>query len=108
MRRWPGMQPLAPSSEGGALGRSSRRSGGKRRPDKDAGLDGLGEGPGHGAGGDLSAEVVLHAKHVGADSYAPDASMATRQAKQIVGARGPDSAALEKAVMLIDETLKKG
>jgi hypothetical protein len=34
--------------------------------------------------------------------------MATRMAKQLVGARGPDSAALEKAVMLIDETLRKG
>ena len=49
-----------------------------------------------------------YAKHVGADSYAPDASMATRMAKKLVGARGPDATALEKAVMLIDETLKKG
>ena len=49
-----------------------------------------------------------YAKHVGADSYAPDASMATRMAKELVGARGPTSSALEQAVKLIDETLKKG
>jgi 5-methyltetrahydrofolate--homocysteine methyltransferase len=52
-----------------------------------------------------------YAKHVGADSYAPDASMATRLAKQLVGARNEASAgaqALEQAVKLIDETLKKG
>jgi hypothetical protein len=29
-------------------------------------------------------------------------------AKELVGARGPSSAALEQAVMLIDETLRKG
>jgi 5-methyltetrahydrofolate--homocysteine methyltransferase len=52
-----------------------------------------------------------YAKHVGADSYAPDASMATRLAKQLVGARNEASQgakALEQAVKLIDETLKKG
>jgi len=52
-----------------------------------------------------------YAKHVGADSYAPDASMATRLAKQLVGARNEASEgtrALEQAVKLIDETLKKG
>jgi 5-methyltetrahydrofolate--homocysteine methyltransferase len=49
-----------------------------------------------------------YAQHVGADSYAPDASMATRMAKQLVGAKGEDNKALEQAVMLIDETLKKG
>ena len=52
-----------------------------------------------------------YAKHVGADSYAPDASMATRLAKQLVGARNEASEgarALEKAVKLIDDTLKKG
>jgi hypothetical protein len=48
---------------------------------------------------------------VGADSYAPDASMATRMAKEIVGDRSQSSQgaqALEQAVKLIDETLKKG
>ena len=52
-----------------------------------------------------------YAKHVGADSYAPDASMATRLAKQLVGARNEASQgaqALEQAIKLIDETLKKG
>jgi 5-methyltetrahydrofolate--homocysteine methyltransferase len=52
-----------------------------------------------------------YAKHVGADSYAPDASMATRMAKEIVGDRSGSSQgaqALEQAVKLIDETLKKG
>src|SRR5579859_2953270 len=52
-----------------------------------------------------------YAKHVGADSYAPDASMATRMAKQLVGDRSGSSQgaqALEQAVMLIDETLRKG
>jgi hypothetical protein len=52
-----------------------------------------------------------YAKHVGADSYAPDASMATRMAKEIVGDRSETShgaQALEQAVKLIDETLKKG
>ena len=45
----------------------------------------------------------------GADHYAPDASMATRLAKQIVGARAaPASAALTEAVELIDRTLRKG
>jgi 5-methyltetrahydrofolate--homocysteine methyltransferase len=58
------------------------------------------------------APVTLeYAKHVGADSYAPDASMATRMAKEIVGDRSASSQgaqALEQAVKLIDETLKKG
>src|SRR6267142_1120774 len=52
-----------------------------------------------------------YAKHVGADSYAPDASMATRMAKELVGDRSQTSQgaqALEQAVKLIDETLKKG
>ena len=52
-----------------------------------------------------------YAKHVGADSYAPDASMATRMAKEIVGDRSGQSQgaqALEQAVMKIDETLRKG
>ena len=52
-----------------------------------------------------------YAKHVGADSYAPDASMATRMAKEIVGDRSEGSQgakALEQAVMKIDETLRKG
>jgi 5-methyltetrahydrofolate--homocysteine methyltransferase len=52
-----------------------------------------------------------YAKHVGADSYAPDASMATRMAKELVGDRSGASQgaqALEQAVKLIDETLKKG
>ena len=52
-----------------------------------------------------------YAKHVGADSYAPDASMATRMAKQLVGDRSGQSQgaqALEQAVMKIDETLRKG
>ena len=58
------------------------------------------------------APVTLeYAKHVGADSYAPDASMATRMAKELVGDRSGNSAgaqALEQAVMKIDETLRKG
>jgi 5-methyltetrahydrofolate--homocysteine methyltransferase len=58
------------------------------------------------------APVTLeYAKHVGADSYAPDASMATRMAKELVGDRSGSSAgaqALEQAVMKIDETLRKG
>jgi methanogenic corrinoid protein MtbC1 len=52
-----------------------------------------------------------YAKHVGADSYAPDASMATRMAKELVGDRSGQTQgaqALEQAVKLIDETLKKG
>jgi methylmalonyl-CoA mutase cobalamin-binding subunit len=52
-----------------------------------------------------------YAKHFGADFYAPDASMATRMAKEVVGAKGDGSqgaAALEQAVKLIDETLRKG
>src|SRR5207247_2528295 len=52
-----------------------------------------------------------YAKHVGADSYAPDASMATRMAKELVGDRSNQSTgaqALEQAVMKIDETLRKG
>src|SRR5438876_379213 len=52
-----------------------------------------------------------YAKHVGADSYAPDASMATRMAKHLVGDRSGQSQgaqALEQAVMKIDETLRKG
>jgi 5-methyltetrahydrofolate--homocysteine methyltransferase len=49
-----------------------------------------------------------YAKHVGADSYAPDASIATRMAKQHVGASRPTSAALEQAVTLVDRTLRKG
>src|ERR1700736_5895452 len=49
-----------------------------------------------------------YAKHVGADSYAPDASIATRMAKELVGDRSQGSAALEQAVMLIDKTLRKG
>src|SRR5689334_7159559 len=52
-----------------------------------------------------------YAKHVGADSYAPDASMATRMAKELVGDRSGQSKgaqALEQAVMKIDETLRKG
>jgi len=58
------------------------------------------------------APVTLeYAKHVGADSYAPDASIATRMAKDLVGAQAGQSggaAALEQAVMKIDETLRKG
>ena len=58
------------------------------------------------------APVTLeYSKHVGADSYAPDASMATRMAKELVGDRSGNSAgaqALEQAVMKIDETLRKG
>ena len=55
------------------------------------------------------APVTLeYAKHVGADSYAADASLATRMAKELVGSRAPGSAALEQAVMKIDETLRKG
>jgi methylmalonyl-CoA mutase cobalamin-binding domain/chain len=58
------------------------------------------------------APVTLeYAKHVGADSYAPDASMATRMAKELVGDRSQGSQgskALEQAVMKIDETLRKG
>jgi methylmalonyl-CoA mutase cobalamin-binding domain/chain len=50
-----------------------------------------------------------YAKLSGADRYAPDASMATRMAKQIVAAAdGPQSAALQEAVELIDRTLRKG
>jgi methylmalonyl-CoA mutase cobalamin-binding domain/chain len=50
-----------------------------------------------------------YAKQAGADHYAPDASMATRLAKQVVGAaRTPGSAALQEAVELIDRTLRKG
>lgn len=50
-----------------------------------------------------------YARQAGADHYAPDASMATRLAKQIVGARAaPASAALTEAVELIDRTLRKG
>src|SRR5439155_745303 len=55
--------------------------------------------------------TLEYAKHVGADSYAPDASMATRMAKQLVGDRrdsSPGAHALEQAVMKIDETLRKG
>jgi methylmalonyl-CoA mutase cobalamin-binding domain/chain len=49
-----------------------------------------------------------YARHVGADSYAPDASIATRMAKKLVGARTAESPALEQAVMLVDRTLRKG
>ena len=50
-----------------------------------------------------------YAKLAGADRYAPDASMATRMAKEIVGAaQAKESAALTQAVELIDRTLKKG
>ena len=54
-----------------------------------------------------------YARKVEADSYAADASIATRMAKQVMGA-GPGGgasqgeAALEQAVMLIDRTLRKG
>src|SRR5438552_10223927 len=52
-----------------------------------------------------------YAKHVGADIYAPDASMATRMAKELVGDRSGQSQgaqALEQAVMKSDETQRKG
>jgi 5-methyltetrahydrofolate--homocysteine methyltransferase len=50
-----------------------------------------------------------YAKQSGADWYSPDASIATRTAKQIVGAaQGQGNSALQKAVELIDETLRKG
>jgi hypothetical protein len=50
-----------------------------------------------------------YAKKAGADSYAPDPSIATRMAKQLMGAAAaPDAAALEQAVMLVDRTLRKG
>ncbi len=50
-----------------------------------------------------------YAKQSGADWYAPDASMATRMAKRIVGAAtAPQSEALQEAVELIDRTLRKG
>src|SRR5437763_11468135 len=58
-----------------------------------------------------SSVTQEYAKHVGADSYAPDASMATRMAKQLVGERRESSGgahAQEQAVMKIDETLRKG
>jgi len=50
-----------------------------------------------------------YAKLSGADHYAPDASIATRMAKQIVGAaQAAENPALTQAVELIDKTLKKG
>ncbi len=50
-----------------------------------------------------------YAKLAGADHYAPDASIATRMAKQIVGAaQAAENQALTQAVELIDKTLKKG
>jgi 5-methyltetrahydrofolate--homocysteine methyltransferase len=50
-----------------------------------------------------------YAKLAGADHYAPDASIATRMAKQIVGAaQAAESPALTQAVELIDKTLRKG
>jgi 5-methyltetrahydrofolate--homocysteine methyltransferase len=50
-----------------------------------------------------------YARLAGADHYAPDASMATRMAKQIVGAvQAAESPALTQAVELIDKTLRKG
>ena len=50
-----------------------------------------------------------YASQSGADRYAPDASMATRMAKEIVGApASPLSAPLQQAVELIDRTLRKG
>jgi methylmalonyl-CoA mutase cobalamin-binding domain/chain len=50
-----------------------------------------------------------YAKLAGADHYAPDASIATRMAKQIVGAaQAAENAALTQAVELIDKTLRKG
>jgi methylmalonyl-CoA mutase cobalamin-binding domain/chain len=50
-----------------------------------------------------------YAKLAGADQYAPDASMATRMAKVVVGAaQAAENAALAQAVELIDKTLKKG
>ncbi len=50
-----------------------------------------------------------YARLVGADGYAPDASIATRMAKAVVGDRsGQNSPALEQAVMTIDRTLRKG
>jgi 5-methyltetrahydrofolate--homocysteine methyltransferase len=53
-----------------------------------------------------------YARKVQADSYAPDASIATRMAKQLMGAASAagteaGEAALEKAVMTIDRTLRK-
>jgi hypothetical protein len=53
-----------------------------------------------------------YARKVEADSYAPDASIATRMAKQLMGAASAagteaGEAALEKAVMTIDRTLRK-
>ncbi len=50
-----------------------------------------------------------YAKLAGADHYSPDASIATRMAKQIVGAaQAAENEALAQAVELIDKTLKKG
>jgi 5-methyltetrahydrofolate--homocysteine methyltransferase len=50
-----------------------------------------------------------YARLSGADHYAPDASIATRMAKKIVGAAtAPQSPALQQAVELIDQTLRKG
>ena len=50
-----------------------------------------------------------YARQSGADTYSPDASIATRQAKAIVGAaQAAESSALEQAVDLIDKTLRKG
>ena len=50
-----------------------------------------------------------YARLAGADHYAPDASIATRMAKQIVGAaQAAENEALAQAVELIDKTLKKG
>jgi 5-methyltetrahydrofolate--homocysteine methyltransferase len=50
-----------------------------------------------------------YARLSGADHYAPDASIATRMAKQIVGAaQAAENSALAQAVELIDKTLKKG
>jgi 5-methyltetrahydrofolate--homocysteine methyltransferase len=50
-----------------------------------------------------------YAKLAGADHYAPDASFATRMAKQVVGAaQAAENAALTQAVELIDKTLRKG
>ena len=50
-----------------------------------------------------------YARLAGADHYAPDASFATRMAKQIVGAaQAAENAALTQAVELIDKTLRKG
>src|SRR5437763_1982681 len=50
-----------------------------------------------------------YAKLAGADHYAPDASFATRMAKQIVGAaQAAENAALTQAVELIEQMLRKG